>query len=149
MSLINKRRRALLAAAHQGAKALGLDEDARREAQEAVTGCASCRDMSDAQLVKLCWHYKDRGAPIGVPAPRPKGGSGANRPTQAGQLAEIERLALAHGWAEGLEDGRLRAFVQRTAGADDIRWLSKSAATKVIAGLRRWLKQKEATNGCQ
>lgn len=43
-------RRGLLAAIHVRGKALGLDEDTRRDIQRRVTGKTSCRDMSVHEL---------------------------------------------------------------------------------------------------
>lgn len=134
------RRRALLGAAHKGAAQLGWDDDFRRQQQHRVTGCASCRDMTDAQLVSWCWHLRDLGADIGIRAPAPLGGQGWDNPTDW-QLMEIERLALAHGWS-GLDDRRLRAFVRRTASVDDPRFLTRTQASACLSGLIRWARQR-------
>jgi len=131
------RRRVLLGLAHKAALLLGLDEDARRDAQEAFTGHASCRDMSDAQLLAWCWELKRRGAQIGIPGPRPDPKT-YGRPS-ASQLAEIERLAIALGWDHGLDSGALRGFIRRTLKIDDLRFATLRQATIVIVALRRWV----------
>lgn len=136
------RRRALLGLAHKGAKLLGLDDDTRRAAQAAYAGVASCRDMTDAQLTAWCWELKRRGADIGIPGPPPRA-SGWDRPSRS-QLGEIERLALAFGWGDGLDDRRLAGFVSRTARVDSPRFLTRAQATAVISGLRRWQKGRAA-----
>ncbi len=130
-------RRVLMGLAHKAALLAGLDDDARRAVQQAVTGKASCKDMSEAELRRLLWHYKAKGVDIGIPGPAPRGGQGWTRPTPW-QWAEIERLSHAMGW-EGLEDGRLLAFVRRTAQVDSVRFLTRRQATGVITGLGRWL----------
>lgn len=135
------RRRVLLGLAHRGAAQLGLDEDSRRAAQAAFTGCASCRDMSDSQLIAWCWELKRRGANIGIPGPRPEPGR-YGHPT-ATQWAEIERLAIAMGWADGLESAALRGFVRRTLSCDDLRFASNRDATRLITGLRRWVASRQ------
>lgn len=140
-----ERRRVLLGLAHRAAAQLGMDEDTRRAAQAAFAGKVSLRDYTDAQLLAWCWELKRRGADIGIPAPPPKGGTGWGRPTEA-QLAEIERLALAMGWA-GLDDGALRGFIRRTCAADDVRFVTRGQATAVISGLRRWLAQRQRHAG--
>src|SRR5690606_21646388 len=143
--MVDKRRRVLLALAHKAAAQLGMDEEARRAAQAAFAGHASLRDFTDQQLLAWCWELKRRGADIGIPGPAPRGGQGWTRPTPW-QWAEIERLALALGW-DGLEDGRLLAFVRRTAQVDGVRFLTRRQATGVITGLRRWVAQRERSAG--
>lgn len=132
-------RRALIGLAHKAALLAGLTDDERRTVQQTVVGKESCADMTDTELRRLLWHYKGKGVQIGVPGPKGKGGTGWARPT-ASQWAEIERLALAFGWADGLDDRRLTGFVGRTAGVDDPRFLSRDGATRVISGLKRWQK---------
>lgn len=139
------RRRLLLGLAHKAAAQLGMDEETRRAAQKAFAGKASLRDYTDAELVAWCWELKRRGADIGIPGPPPKAGLGWWRPTEA-QWAEIERLSLAMGWS-GLDDGALRGFVRRTCGVDDARFITRSQATAIISGLRRWLAQRQRHAG--
>ena len=133
---MNDARRKLLALAHMAAARLGLDEDERRDVQREVGGAASCRDMSDASLRKLLWHYKRLGADIFVPGPATA--ELKNRPTAA-QMREIERLSFAMGW-DGLEDARLSGFVKRTARVEAARFLTRRGATRVILGLSAWLR---------
>lgn len=137
----DKRRKVLLGLAHQAAVQLGWDEEFRRERQRAVTGHASCRDMTDAQLTGWCWYLKDLGADIGIPGPPRRNGLRADRPTNS-QWAALERWAERIGWG-GLDDERLRGFVRRTAGVSDVRFLTRAQATQVITGLKRWAQQRE------
>lgn len=132
-------RRALIGLAHKAAVLAGLSDDERKTVQQAVVGKESCADMTDTELRRLLWHYKGKGVQIGVPGPKPRGGGGWERPTP-NQWAEIERLALSFGWADGLDDGRLASFIGRTAGVDAVRFLSRDGATRVISGLKRWQK---------
>lgn len=134
-----QRRRTLLGVAHKGALQLGMDEDARRAAQEAFSGHQSLRDFSDQQLIAWCWELKRRGADIGIPAPPPRGGSGWQRPTAA-QAATIEHLCAAL----NLSEGALQAFVQRTTGVADARFMTKRMASEVITGLTRWARSRGA-----
>ncbi|MBK1690999.1 regulatory protein GemA [Ectothiorhodospira mobilis] len=136
------RRRTLLGLAHQAAVQLGWDEEFRRQRQQEVTGHASCRDMTDAQLLGWCWHLKDLGADIGIPGPPRRGGARPSRPTRS-QLAALEHFAQRLGWTDGLEDERLRGFVRRTAGVSDVRFLTRGQATQVITGMKRWAYQRE------
>lgn len=134
------RRRVLLGLAHRGAALLGWDDDFRRGEQARLTGHASCRDMTDAQLAAWCWHLKRLGANIGIPGAPARGGARLDRPTDR-QIGEIELLAAGFGWVDGLDDRRLLGFVRRTAKVDGVRFLTRRQATAVIAGLRRWRRQ--------
>lgn len=46
---------------HVACRQLGLDSDARREAQLAATGKSSMKDMGDADLLKMVSHLEQRG----------------------------------------------------------------------------------------
>jgi len=142
MPVMSTDRRALIGLAHKAAVLAGLSDNDRRAVQQAVVGKQSCADMSDVELRRLLWHYKAKGIKIGVPGPKPPAGSGGARATVS-QWAEIERLALAFGWLDGLQDRRLASFVGRTAGVDAVRFLTREGATHVISGLRRWQKNLE------
>jgi len=50
-------RAARMRAVHAGARSLGLDDDARRDLMERVTGQRSTKDMSDAQLGAVLAEY--------------------------------------------------------------------------------------------
>ncbi|GIX31394.1 MAG: hypothetical protein KatS3mg124_1866 [Porticoccaceae bacterium] len=137
---MDARRKKLIAQAHLAAKQAGCaDEDLRRRVQLAVTGKASCADMTVAELVKLIDHWATRGAQV-----RPSAPEAAQAPGMVTrwQLATIERLAWEMGWTEGLADARLTAFLRRTARVDGARWLTREGATAVISGLLRWKRQR-------
>lgn len=139
---MNARRRKLLAQAHLAAKQAGcLDEDDRRAVQHRLTGKASCRDMTEAELVRVIDHWRARGATVRASAP--EAGS-APEAASRWQLATLERLALEMGWDAGLEDPALLSFVRRTARVDQVRWLSRAQASDVISGLIRWKRQQRA-----
>jgi hypothetical protein len=141
---VNPRRRTLLHIAHEGARQLwGSDEEMRRSIQEIHTGHRSCTAMDDKVLTRWCWKLKEMGADIYVPDPAPRGGQDLTKPTTR-QLAQIEQLAFERGWEDGLNDGRLRGFIKRTAGVDDVTFASRKQATAIISGLRRWKKQEES-----
>lgn len=135
----SKHRRVLLGLAHKAASQLGMDEETRRAAQAAFAGRESLRDFSDAQLVAWCWELKRRGADIGIPAPPPMGGLAWDRPTPA-QWATVERLA----GALELTPAALAAFVKRTTGLDDPRFMTRRDASAVITGLEKWARGRGA-----
>jgi hypothetical protein len=134
------KRNILLGLAHLGAKKLDWEDEFRREQQQRFTGKSSCKDMTDADLLKWCWHLKGLGAEIGIPYAAPRGGKQWDRPT-ASQLTEIEKLALDFGWTDLLDDARLLLFIQKTTRVDNVRFLTRKQASHVITGLRRWQKQ--------
>ena len=139
---MRERRSRLIAQAHLAARMAGFSDEERRTVQHSVTGHASCQEMSVRQLVALIDHYATRG--VGVRASAPDApGEFAGGPTRW-QLATIERLAFDHGWDGGLDDPKLAAFVRRTAKTDNPRWLTRSMASAVISGLRRWQRQRVA-----
>jgi len=137
-TVMDARRKRLIAQAHLAAKQAGcVDDEDRRAVQMMVTGKASCSDMTVAELVRLIDHWRAAGADVRASAPECARAPGM---VTRWQLATIERLAWALGWS-GLEDPRLRTFVKRTAKVDSLQWLTRPAASDVINGLRRWLGQ--------
>ena len=44
----------------------------------------------------------------------------------------------------GLDDPALRSFVQRTAQVADLKFMTRTQASKVILGLEEWGRQREA-----
>lgn len=139
-----KNRHILLGLVHKAALQLGWDDDWRAAQQLAQCGHASCRDMSDAQLLAWCWKLKKLGAQIGIPSPA-KINALPHGPTRS-QLGEIQRLALTLGWQKGLDAPELAEFIRHTCKIDHPRWLSKDQASLTIIGLCRWLKQKETNH---
>lgn len=77
---------------------------------------------------------------------RGAGGVGQNRPTSQ-QWAHLGQLAREMGWEKGLEDPRLKGFVERTAKVSAARFITREQASAVITGLRKWLAQKAGTEG--
>lgn len=136
-TLTPERRRALLGLAHRAAALLGMDEEARRAAQQAFSGKTSLRDFSDRELIGWLYELKARGAPIGIPAPPPWGGNGWDRPSEW-QRVRMEQLAALL----GLNERRFAAFVRRTTGVDDPRFLTFAGAQAVLHGLSRWARQR-------
>lgn len=69
--------RAMQRLIHAGARELGLDDETRRDLQLAVTGKASMRDMTEAELARTLAALKDRG--FRPDAPKPKSRKTAER----------------------------------------------------------------------
>ncbi len=137
---MTNRRRVLISQAHMAASRLGLDEDTRRAAQVAVTGKASCAEMTEAELARLIQHWNKLGSGVTARAPEGDAPGMATR----WQLATLERLALEMGWTDGLDDARLIGFIKHTARVERPQWLTRQDCTRVISGLARWKRQREA-----
>ena len=133
-----------LAVIHLGKKKLGLDDDTYRARLERATGKRSAGDLTEAERLKVIRELIAEGADLPLPTGRERqqhpGGQGPDRPTPA-QWATIGRLAREMGWQDGLEDGRLKAFVVRTAKVDSTRFLSRRQASAIITGLTRMASQ--------
>ena len=123
----------LIAKIKVGAKNLRLDDATYRDFLALHGGGKrSCADMSDAKLKAVANALEAKGAyPDNT-----KGGAGDDRPTDA-QRRKLAALARDRGW-DGLTDDRLVSFVRRTAGVDELRFLTRAAMSDVITGLERW-----------
>ncbi|MBR3371191.1 MAG: regulatory protein GemA [Rhodobacteraceae bacterium] len=95
-----------------GCRALGLDDDMRRDLQEQVTGKSSMREMSEADLKALLNVLENRGF---KPAPNPNWKPTAERP----DLRYIHALWGKLGRAGQVTPGRraLNAFIRKRFGA--------------------------------
>lgn len=126
-------RNKLIAKIKIGVKALGLDDDTYRDFLALHGGGKqSCAQMSETQLKAVADALNAKGA---YPE-QSKGGNGDDRPTDA-QRRKLAALSRDRGW-DGLKDDRLASFVRRTAGVDDLRFLTRAAMSDVITGLERW-----------
>ncbi len=124
-----------LAAINIGNKALGLDEDAKRDFYALVTGKRSLREMSGVELQAVIDEQRRRGF---EPA------SNARRKGLQGRFAKKLQALWIAGWNLGLirdrRDAALLAFVKRQSGVDHVRFLHDPAdARKAIEALKAWL----------
>lgn len=149
-----ERRKSDLAMIHIGAKRLFGDVSKGADGREAYedwlelhTGKRSAGKLTTGERIDLIKMMRKEGL---IPD-RNQGGygqtaSGEERPTAA-QWRKIAALARTLGWEQGLEDARLRSFVERTAKISSSRFLNRSQATQVITGLEWWVRQREAVGG--
>lgn len=142
----NCRRNADLAMIHIAAKTLHGDVsrngDGRADYEawlEQHTGKRSSAALTTAERIAFIKQLRAWGL---VPE-RGRGGAGPDRPTST-QWAKIGGLARSMGWERGLEDPRLRAFVERTAKVNSTRFITRAQASKVITGLEEWVRQRSA-----
>ena len=126
------RRRRLLAAIHARAKALGWDEDTRRDVQRRVAGKASCGEMTLAELRAVADEMRRAGAP----AP----------PFDAGRPAErtegMRRRARALAARLGAGDAWLDAICRRQTGGTAFADASAGQLRGVVAAAWRQAKRK-------
>lgn len=148
-----ERRRSDLAMIHIGAKRLFGDVSKNGDGREAyedwlerLTGKRSSGNLTTGERIDLIKRMRKDGL---IPD-RNRGGlgqtaNGEERPTSA-QWAKIAALGRAMGWAQGLEDKRLRSFVKRTAKVSSTTFLSRTQASKVIMGLEVWVAERQDAN---
>ena len=135
-----------LATIHMAAKSLfgdvsksGFGRSDYEDWLHQLTGKRSAGALSREERMTLVKRLRQDG----LVAERGAGGRGAGRPTPE-QWSHIGNLARQMGWQDGLEDGRLQAFVIRTAKVDAARFITREQASAVILGLRKWIAQKAA-----
>ena len=152
-----KRRNSDLAMIHIAAKRLfgdvskgGDGREAYEDWMERHTGKRSASKLTTSERIDLVKRLRRDGL---LPE-RARGGigksrNGEDRPTSA-QWAKIGGLARSMGWEQGLEDARLRSFVERTAKVNSARFMTRTQASKVIMGLEGWVRQRAAKpdGGC-
>lgn len=120
-----RKMRAVLAACRR----LQLDEDARRDLQESVTGIGSMAAMSEAQLGRLLDHLN-----------RDYKGTNPER----SHLAKIKALWWSLYWLALVvdpSDKALSAFVERQTGISALRFLDHAKSHAVIEALKAWLNR--------
>ncbi|MEQ8346175.1 MAG: regulatory protein GemA [Sneathiellaceae bacterium] len=131
------------AAIHAGAKALGWDEELRRQVMaQRYGGKRSAKDLSDAELRDFARHIGDAQQAAGKKPPRRQPARAGKRALAPGQLAAKARalwLSLYHlGELADPSEAALDAWVQRQAGVASLRFADQETADRVIRGLRNW-----------
>ena len=124
-----------LRAIHAGCRALGYDEDMRRNLYRAVTGESSAADMSEAQRSAVVAELRRRGFETAS--------NGSRKPLDGPYAKKLQALWIA-GWNLGLirdrDDRALLAFVRRQTGIGHTRFLHRAAdGAKAIEALKAWL----------
>lgn len=149
-----KRRNSDLAMIHIAAKRLFGDVSRGSDGREAYedwldrhTGKRSAARLTTDERIEFIKRLRRDGL---IPE-RERGGigqsrDGSERPTSA-QWAKLGGLARSMGWDQGLEDKRLRSFVERTAKVNSTRFVTRQQASQVIMGLEQWVRQREADRG--
>ena len=135
-------RGSLIKAVHARARELGIEAEDRKVMQARVTGHASCRDMSAADLRAVLAEF-DR-----VGASGPGDGMGnderrRDRVPDSPHKAKLWALWLS-GWHLGVvrkpTEKALVAFIKRQTGLDAAAWAHDTRETgKAVEGVKDWL----------
>ena len=132
-------RKRLIRFVHARARELAIDQDASRALQMRVTGHASCRDMTVAELARVAGalRRKDKANGTRYAAAR---GDGLPDTAHRGKLWAL----WLSGWHLGVvntpTEAVLVAFIKRQTGLDAARWARDERHTaKSVEGLKAWL----------
>ncbi|MDZ4370213.1 MAG: regulatory protein GemA [Phenylobacterium sp.] len=125
-------RRAMLAKVHLAAKDLGLDDDARRDVIQRVTGHRSSADCTDAQLDQVIAEFRRLGFQA-KPVRRPA--SPASSPFH-GKAKAMWASLYNLGAVRNGSDRALEAFGKRQLGVDSLRWADQSQGYRLVEALK-------------
>lgn len=120
-------RRALFAAC----RALGMDEDARRDMLQAVVGVRSTRDLNPLQWARVLDHLNritgyDNGRKPNKPAP--------DKAALMGKIeAQLADMKLPWHYLTSARHGK--SMVQRLAGVDALEFATPAGLQKIVAAL--------------
>ncbi|EOW2077605.1 regulatory protein GemA [Vibrio mimicus] len=126
---------------HKGVQALlkermgYYDDDEYRNWLAINTGKTSCKALNDEELMRTVKLLRESGY-ITFKKTGEGGHGEGNRPTKQ-QWAKLAALSKERGW-NGLVDKQLDAFVNRTTGIKQAKWLTRTKISEVILGLERW-----------
>lgn len=134
-------RRSMLAKVHLAAKELGLDEDARRDVLERVTGRRSAGDCRDDQLDAVLAEFKRLGW---KPKPGAKARTGtapiAGRRPATHPVALKARAMWISLWNLGVvrssTEASLEAFAKRQLRVDRLQWADQGQGYRLIEALK-------------
>ncbi|MDI6711483.1 MAG: regulatory protein GemA [Bacillota bacterium] len=116
------------------ARQLGLDDDLLHAVVDSLTGKSSIRALNKYQAGIVIDELDRRHR-------------AADRPGMASraQIYKIRQLEKALGWDTNPD--RLRGFIKKYGGVDDLRWLPRAKAWRIIEGLKKILARQGARQG--
>jgi len=127
----------MLAKVHIAKKELALADDDYRAIVERITGKASSRDCSDADLDRLLKEFKRLGW-------KPKAGTAIGKKSGKPHVRKVYALWGELGRSGALHDGSsaaLQTFVERQTGISSPEWLTPPQANQVTEGLKAMLQR--------
>lgn len=137
---VSPARRAMLAKVHLAGKELGLDDEARRDVLERVTGHRSSSACTDAQLDAVLTEFKRLGWKPKTAASNPSARTGAARAPAAHPVARKARalwISLHQlGAVRDPGERALEAFGRRQLGVDKLQWADQSQGYRLIEALK-------------
>lgn len=129
------RRRSLIGKVKVAQKQLGLDEDTYRGMLFEVAGKTSAADLSEAELVRVVEHMKQRGFKALPGKARGARGRAADHPMA--RKARAMWISLYHLNAVNNQSERaLEAFARRQLGVEALQWANQAQGYKLIEALK-------------
>lgn len=135
MYLSEKTRRAMIAKIHIAKRELGLDDKAYRYILVRATGKDSCKKMNPVELETVLQVFYRLGF---VPKKRAEVGFMTDKEGMIRNIQSLAELVMGTGWKK-----RVRGYVRKKFGVDDLRFLRKAELTDVFAFLRAVQKNTE------
>jgi len=141
---VSPNRRAMLAKVHLAAKELGLDDDARRDVIERVTGHRSSADCSDAQLDQLVAEFRRLGFKPRPATGAPQTGAAFRRPAVPKPATSPIAMKARAMWksldnlgaVRNGSEAALEAFAKRQLHVDRLQWADQSQGYRLIEALK-------------
>lgn len=124
----DRARQAMLAKIHIAKKELGLDDRAYRYVLVKTTGKGSCKNMTHMELEQVLDVFQRLGF---VPKKRAQVGFMIDKEGMIKRISALAELVMGKGWKK-----RVRGYVRKKYGVDDLRFLNKQGLTDVFAFLR-------------
>lgn len=135
----------MLAKVHIAKKELALGDDDYRTLLARITGKASSRDCSEAELDRLLTEFKRLGW-----KPKTNGAASGARKSSKPHVRKVYALWGELDRAGALREGSraaLQSFVQRQTGVSSPEWLTAPQAKQVTEGLKAMLARHQAGTG--
>lgn len=131
----DRARKAMLAKIHIAKKELGLDDKAYRYVLTRTTGKDSCKKMTHMELEQVLDVFYRLGF---VPKKRAQIGFMTDKEGMIKNIQSLAEFVMGPGWKK-----RVRGYIRKKFGVDDLRFLRKAELTDVFAFLRVLQKNTE------
>ncbi|WP_283166866.1 regulatory protein GemA [Thermodesulfovibrio yellowstonii] len=120
---------------HIAKKELGLDDKAYRYILVKATGKDSCKKMTHLELAQVLEVFYRLGF---VPKKRAQVGFMTDKEGMIKRITDLAELVMGRDWKR-----RVRGYIRKKFGVDDLRFLGKQGLTDVFAFLRAIQKNTE------